>query len=179
MVFIITGAAESERNTVGRLLAEAWGWEFTDAQHLHPRGRPDARRFATSLASSDPSSGSSSDPTSRLETLSAAIKLWIYEWRDVVVSCPMLTERDRKQLSKVSSLVKIVCLEASHATGRTSVLDRPVRLVRSENARSENARSEFSAGWRPARKAAQDTLTVDSSRQVEDIIAEITSVLMM
>ncbi|HKM86613.1 MAG TPA: hypothetical protein VJW96_10425 [Terriglobales bacterium] len=179
MVFIITGAAESDGNTVGRLLAEAWGWEFIDAQHLRPRGHPDARRYNSSLASSDPSSGSSSDPTSCLEMLSAAIKLWIYEWRDVVVSCPMLTERDRKQLSKVSSLVKIVCLEASHATGRASVLDRPVRLVRSENVRSENARSEFATGWHAARKPAQDALTVDSSRQVEEIIAEITSVLMM
>jgi len=34
MVFIITGAAESFRNTVARLLAESLGWEFVDAASL-------------------------------------------------------------------------------------------------------------------------------------------------
>ena len=49
MVFIITEAAESGRNTVGRLLAEALGWEFVDAENLHPPGNRDARRCSTSL----------------------------------------------------------------------------------------------------------------------------------
>ena len=161
MVLIITGAAELGRNTVGRLLAEALGWEFVDAENLHPPANLDARRCSTLLANAD--------PTLRIETLSAAINFWIYEWRDVVVSCPMLTERDRRQLSKMSSLVKIVCLEASAATGRTPVLDRSGRVVR----------SEFAAGWQAAREPGQDVLMVDSSRQVEEIIAEIMAVLMM
>lgn len=161
MVFVITGAAESDRNTVGRLLAEALGWEFVDAENLHPCGNLDARRCNISL--------SNADPTLRIETLSTAISFWIYEWRDVVVSCRMLTERDRRQLSRMSALVKIVCLEASHATGRTPVPDQSVRVVT----------SEFSAEWHVAREPGQDVLTVDSSRQVEEIIAEITEVLIM
>jgi gluconokinase len=160
MVFIITGAAESGRNTVGRLLAEALGWEFVDAENLQPPGNLDARRSSTSQVN---------DPTLRIETLSAAITLWIHEWRDVVVSCPMLTDRDRWQLSTMSSLVKIVCLEASHATGRSPVHDRSVCVVS----------SEFPAGWHAARQPGQDVLTVDSCRQVEEIIAEITAVLIM
>ena len=163
MVFIITGAAEANANTVAKLLAEAWGWELIDAEHLHPhpQDRPDARRCATSLANTD--------PTPRIESLWAAIHLWIYEWRDVVVSCPMLSERDRKQLSKVSSLVKIVCLEASDATGRAGVFDRSVPV----------ASSEFTAGWHAARDPRPDVLTVDSSRQVEEVIAEVTAGLIM
>ena len=161
MVFIITGAAESDRKTVGRLLAEALGWEFVDAENLHPPADLDARRCSTSLANAD--------PTLRVETLAAAIHFWIYGWRDVVVSCPVLTERARRQLSKVSSLVRIVCLEGSHATGRTPVLDQSIRVVT----------SEFPAGWYAAREPGQDVLTVDSSRQVEEIIAEITEVLIM
>ena len=160
MVFIITEAAESGRNTVGRLLAEALGWEFVDAENLHSPGNLDARRCSTSLVN---------DPTLPIETLSAAITFWIHEWRDVVVSCPMLTEKDRRQLSKMSSLLKIVCLEASHATGRSPVDDRSVRVVS----------SEFPAGWHAARQPGQDVLTVDSCRQVEEIIAEITAVLIM
>ncbi len=161
MVFIITGAAESTRNTVGRLLAEALGWEFVDAESLCLPGNLDAGRCCTSLAKSD--------PAFRLETLSTAVNFWIYEWRDMVVSCPMLTETERRQLSKVSSLVKIVCLEASDATGRACVFDRSVRV----------ASSEFPAGWHAARDPRPDVLTVDSSRQVEEVIAEVTAGLIM
>jgi len=54
---------------------------------------------------------------------SAAINLWLYEWRDVAVSCPVLTEEERKQLSRLSSPIKIVCLDEFHATDRTRVPD--------------------------------------------------------
>jgi gluconokinase len=161
MVFVITGAAESDRNTVGKLLAEALGWEFVDAENLHPCGDLDARRSSISL--------SNADPTSRVETLSIAISFWIYEWRDVVVSCRMLTERDRRQLSRMSGLIKIVYLEASQATGRSSVRDQSIRVVT----------SEFSAEWHAAREPGHEVLTVDSSRQVEEIVKEITEVLIM
>src|ERR1035441_8308335 len=98
---------------------------------------------------------------------SAAIGLGGDEWRDVVVSCRMLTERDRRQLSKMSALVKIVCLEAAHATGRTPVPDQSVRIVT----------SEFSAEWHVAREPGQDVLTVDSSRKVKEIMEKKTEVL--
>jgi gluconokinase len=161
MVLIITGSAEPGRNTLGRRLAEALGWEFADAENLRPPGHPDAPNCNPSLVTAD--------SPSRIETLSAAINFWIYDWRDVVISCPMLTETERKQLSKMSSLVKIVCLEVSERTGPTRVLDQPLRVTS----------SEFSAGWRAARDAGPDVLTVDSSRQVEEIVAEMTAVLIM
>ncbi len=161
MVFIITGAAESCRTTVGRLLAETLGWEFVDTENLRPPGKLDARRRSPALADAD--------PTWFVENLSAAITFWIYEWRDVVVSCPLLTERDRKQLSRMSSLVKIVCLEEFHATGRTRVPDRSVG----------DANSQLPAGSHAARDPEPDVLTLDSARRVEEIIAEMTAVLMM
>jgi len=149
MVFIITGSAESFRNTVGRFLAESLGWEFVDAANLCPPSYLDWPRCSGRLTNVD--------PTSLTEALSTAINLWIYEWRDVVVSCPPLPERDRKQLSKITSLVKIVCLEGSHATGR----------------------SALPAAWRVSHDLDQDVLTVDSSRNVEEIIAEMTAALMV
>ena len=159
MVFIITGASESFRNTVARLLAESLGWEFVDAANLSLPSYLDRRRCSDTLT----------DPTLRIEPLSAAICLWIYEWRDVVVSCPSLTERDRRQLSKMSSLVKIVCLELSQETGRTRVVDRSARI------RS----SALPAAWHESHHLPQDVLTVDSSRNVEEIIADMTAALIM
>jgi len=160
MVFIITGAAESTRNTVGRLLAETLGWDFIVAEDLRPPSHLNARSIP---------SPADADPTLRIGTLSAAIHFWIYDWRDVVVSCQMLTERERKQLSDTSSLVKIVCLETFHATGLTRVLDRSVRVVS----------SQFPARWYAAHDPQPGVLTVDSSRQVEEIVAEMTAVLIM
>jgi gluconokinase len=157
MVFIITGAAEAGRNTVGRLLAEALGWEFVEAENLCL-----ARDFGK-CSSSKP------DLTLRIEALPSAITIWIYEWRDVVVSCPTLTEEDRRQLSKISSLVKIVYLEASHSTGRTPLVDRAPRV----------ANSEFLSGAHATRGPERSLLTLDSSRHVEELIAEMTAALMM
>jgi len=159
MVFIITGAAESFRNTVARLLAESLGWEFVDAASLSLPGCLDRRRFSDTLT----------DPTLRIESLSAAICLWTYEWRDVVVSCSPLTETDRRQLSKMSSLVKIVCLEASRATGRTRLVDRSARI----------GSSALPAAFHVSHHLRQDVLTVDSSRNVEEIIADMTAALIM
>jgi gluconokinase len=161
MVFIIAGTAESGRNTVGRLLAEALGWEYIDAENLRPSGNLEALRCSASFANADPTLG--------IGTLSAAINVWIYEWRDVVVSCPVLTEGERRQLSRMSSLVKIVCLEDFLATGRNRFLDRSVGVVR----------FLLPAGSNKGRTPERSVFTLDSSRQVEDIIAEITSVLMM
>jgi len=159
MVFIITGAAESFRNAVARLLAESLGWEFVDAASLSLPSYLDRPRCCDTLT----------DPTLRIESLSAAMCLWIYEWRDVVVSCPPLTERDRRQLSKMSSLVRIVCLEASQATCRTRVVDRSARI------RS----SPLPAVWHVSHDLPQDVLTVDSSRNVEEIIADMTAALIL
>lgn len=147
MVFIITGDAEADGRSVGMLLAQDLGWEFVDAKNLSPHTNLDARNYS-SLANGD--------PAARIGTLSAAINFWIYEWRDVVVAYPMLTENDRRELSEMSSLVKLVCLEASRATGRPSFHNRHA-----------------------SPEPAQKMLTVDSSRQVEEIISEIVSALIL
>src|SRR5271166_6367105 len=134
MVFIITGTAESDRSTVGRLLAEDLGWEFVDAENLHPAANLDVQNCKHS--------GAGDKPFLRMEALSAAVTSWINHWQDVVVSCPMLMERDRKQLSEMSSLVKIVCLLDSCASERTDMeWDRV-------------AGSEF-PGWRATRALEQ------------------------
>ncbi len=158
MVLIITGATESGRDAVGRLLADTLGWEFVNAGNLRPTGNLDANRCGDSPANAG--------PTWRIEALSAAIDSWIYEWRDVVVSCPMLMEAGRKRLCRKSSLVKIVRLESSLATGRANVLDH-----------SAGVGSQLQAGWYGSQDQERDVLTVDTSRQVEEIVAEMTAVL--
>ena len=160
VVFVIAGAAESGRNTVGRLLAESLGWEFVDAENLRPPLNAEVRGCSTPRANAD--------PTFVEDTLSTAAKSWIYEWRDVVLSCPVLTEGERKQLSRMSSLVKIVCLEEFHTIDRACVSDRSVGV----------AISRSSAASHASRDQGQDVFTLNLYRPAEEIIAELTTVLM-
>jgi gluconokinase len=159
MVFIIAGASESSRDMVNRLLAETLGWEFVDAENLPAPGNVDAGSGSTSWAHADRTWG--------IEPLLAAINLWIYEWRDVVVSCPELREGERRQLSKMSPLVKIVCLQEFHATDPSRVSDGSVGI----------AISQSPAGSHAPRDREKDVLTLDLFRPVEEIIAELTAVL--
>ena len=157
MVFIITGAAVSDRNALGRLLADSLGWELVDDDELHPLDL-DARNRSAFLAYADPSFP--------IETLSASIQHWIYTWQDIVVSCPTLTETARRQLSGISPLVKVVCLDASHATTGLPLpdSDRSLRAIG----------SEFPDRGL-ANEPAQEAFTVNLSRQVEEIIRKMVS----
>jgi gluconate kinase len=159
VVFIITGSTESGRDTVGKHLADTLGWEFVNAENLRPTGNMDANRCGDSRANAG--------PMWLIEALSAAIDIWIYEWRDVVVLCPLLMEADGKRLCQKSSLVKIVRLESSLATGRAHVLDQ-----------SADVGSQLQARWYGSQDQRRDVLTVDTSRQVEEIVAEMTAVLL-
>ena len=154
MILVITGTAESDPNTVSRVLADDLGWKFVDAENLNLSADLAARDCNHSLAKADSSLS--------IQTLSAALNTWTYEWQDVVVSCPTLTERDRKQLSGMSSLVKIVCLAACPATDRTPFLDRSVHNI------SYKRPDE----WHVTPGGRQES-TVDSTRQVEEIVAEV------
>ncbi len=158
MVFIITGATESGRDAIGRRLADTLGWEFVNAENLRPKGDHDANRRGDSPGNAG--------PMWRIDALSAAIDIWIYQWRDVVVSCAMLMEAERKRLCQKSSLVKIVRLESSLATGRAHVVDGSVGVG-----------SQLHARWYELQDQRRYVLTVDTSRQVEEIVAEMTAVL--
>jgi gluconokinase len=160
VVFIIAGTPESDRNTVSRLLAETLAWEFVDAENLRVQGNVDAARGSTSRAHPD--------RTSRTAALSAAINLWIYEWRDIVVSCPVLTKEERRQLSRMSSLVKVVCLEEFHTTVRARASDGSAGIAVSQSPSRSHGSGDPDT----------DVSTLNLSRPLEEIIAELTAVLM-
>jgi hypothetical protein len=85
-----------------------------------------------------------------------------------VVSCPVLTAVERRRLSTMSSLVKVVCLEEFHATGRTRASAGSAGIASSQSPSRPHA----------PRDSDKDVSTLDGSRPVEEIIAELTAVLM-
>jgi len=59
---------------------------------------------------------SNSDRTPQTKALYAAIDSSIYEWRDMVVSCPILAGKDQKQIRHHTQQVEFVYLNTLHPT---------------------------------------------------------------
>jgi len=100
MVIVVMGEDESARNRCGRFLAENLGWEFVESKCL------DCLPLEKDVLTIN-------DGTSTINALSAVIDSSIYEWRDTVVSCPILAEKDQRQIRRRSQQVEFVRLKTS------------------------------------------------------------------
>jgi len=105
MVVIIMGEIESGGDSVGARVAESLGWEFLDLERPYRGG---------ACGSMNQAKG-----PSPVELLRAVLDSSIGEWRDVVLSCPVLTEKDQKSLRDNRSLVEFVYLKANDAADAT------------------------------------------------------------
>lgn len=103
MVIVVMGDVKSDRDRVAALLAEFLEWEFLDIEKQSGWGG-----MSSSMIDAQ--------GCLRMELLRAAVDSLIYEWRDVVLSCQFLTEKDQKHLRDNRSVVKFVHLKAADAT---------------------------------------------------------------
>ena len=152
MVIFVMGTDRSDRGSLARMLAITLGWEFADADELRPT-YVDGRQL-------------NMQPTIniRLQTLSAALQYWVYNWHDVIVSCWLLTDEDRKLLGTNLPLVKFIYL-------RSPEISPNGEFSQAENVTAISASKQTEAKDR--------VLTVDGSRRTKEIIAEIVSVLVL
>ena len=149
MVIIIMSERESIRDSVGRFLANHLGWEFAEAERLPGMGQ----------------AASEADGTALVDTLSAAIHSSPYEWKDEIVSCPILPEAYRKQLSHNNPLAKFVCLKNSDPSFQDLELSPQSDHMRSEAQAHQNAKTDCD----------ENLLTVDCSQSLEQILAAVLS----
>jgi hypothetical protein len=104
MVIVVIGEMESSSRGVGRLLAESLGWEFADIESL-----------LGGAATRSPLSNAKCP--AEIEVLSHAIYSLSCEWRDVIISCPALTDKDQRQLRHDQPSVKFVRLKKADGGG--------------------------------------------------------------
>lgn len=113
MVIVIMDDVESRCASVAALLAESLGWEFLDIEKHCTAITRGAHLIAENIL--------------RLESLNATLDTCIFQWRDVVISCPVLTDKDQRHLRHNRSLVKFVHLKANDGSGsiRPQAADQP------------------------------------------------------
>ncbi len=156
MIIVVIGEIGSGVDSVGRLLAESLGWEFTDVDSLD---------CAAQARSPLPSA----EGPSLMKALSATIDFSTCQWRDLIVSCPALTDEDQRQLRHNHPAVKFVYLKAPNRTDDSFPPVRPVDLVDSEAPVRQSIGVENDSS----------VLSVDSSQGVEQILEAVLSALIL
>ena len=104
MIVIIMGAAGAGKTTVGAALADALGWQFIDADALHPPSNIDKIRSGVALTDEDRAPW--------LARTHEAILRASRDRRDVVLACSALREAYRATLSDEVPDVRWVFLDA-------------------------------------------------------------------
>jgi gluconokinase len=147
----VTGAGKT---TVGRLLAEQCGWEFTDADDFHPPSNVEKMRQGIPLTDDDRSPW--------LERLRGAITQWIADGRNVVLACSALKRSYRQEL-EVGQEVRFVYLK-----GSADLIAERLRARHGHFAGEQILARQFADMEEP-----NDAVTVEIASPPTQIVAEI------
>jgi gluconokinase len=106
-IVILMGVTCCGKTTVGTLLAQELGWQFLDADDLHPKVNVDKMRQGIPL--------SDEDRLPWLKQLKCRLHDSIHRGESVVLACSSLKSKYRMMLSTASTNVAFVYLRASEA----------------------------------------------------------------
>ena len=106
-VLILMGVAGVGKTTVGRLVAERLGWDFFDADDLHPPANVAKMRRGEALTDAD--------RVPWLRALRALVERRLAGGTPVVLACSALTARYRNHLLAADPRVQVVWLDAPPA----------------------------------------------------------------
>jgi gluconokinase len=106
LVVLVTGVSGSGKTTIGRLLAEELGWNFSDADEFH--SATNRNKLTSGVPLSD------EDRRPWLDRLRSAIATWVGEARSTVLACSALKTRFRRDLTQgLEDRVRFVYLKGS------------------------------------------------------------------
>jgi gluconokinase len=158
-VVIITGVEGSGKTTIGRLLAQALGWEFADADDFH---RPQAKaKMAAGTALTD------QDRQPWLQSLRELIAQRLAADQPTVLGCSALKQSYREVLTVDRSRQALVFLR-----GDIELIRERLRHRTSHYAGESLLASQFETLEEP-----REALIVDIAGSPEQIVAKIRSAL--
>ncbi len=153
MVLVIMGVVGSGKTTVGTLLAEKLGWEFSDADDFHPA--ENIRKISEGIPLID------ADRAPWLAAMRQAIQRWQKEGKSVVLACSALKHSYREELR--AGHVRFVYLK-----GDAQLIGQRLHARRGHFANDSILESQFADLQEP-----HDAIAVSIAQTPEAIVAEI------
>jgi gluconokinase len=160
MVVILMGVTASGKTTVGRLLAEASGYQFYDADDFHPSANVDKMRRGIPL--------DDDDRRPWLETLRDLVRRCLAEERNAVLACSALKQAYRRYLL-IDPRVKLVYLKVDEELIRQRLQRRQGHFMN-----PALLESQFTTLEEP-----DEALWLDASRSPEEIVGTVRCRLQM
>ena len=168
MVLILMGVTGSGKTTIGALLAQKLGWQFSDADDFHPAKNIEKMSKGTPL--------DDSDRAPWLASLRNTIRQWDQTGQNVVLACSAL-KRSYRDLLRAGAL-RFVYLKGTHDL----ILSR-LRYRHGHFASESILNGQFADLEEPTREQAyrssqgaaepDDILTVEVNNTPEAIVSEI------
>lgn len=149
---IVIGVSGCGKTSVGKALAEKLGWDFYDADNLHPPAN--VAKMASGIPLDD------LDRAPWLVSLSELISAALAANRPGVLACSALKERYRQQLLAGNESVALIYLRGSYDLIWSRLEKRPDHYMK-----PHMLKSQFDALEEPV-----NALTVDISMPVDDIV---------
>jgi gluconokinase len=155
MVIIVMGVSGSGKTTIGKALADALHWSFSDADDFHNPENIEKMRSGIALTDKD------RDPW--LRAMRAAIEQWRRDGHGHVLACSALKESYREILGRDDPDVKFVYLQ-----GELDLISRRLTERKSHFFNAALLRSQFDTLEIP-----RDALIVDISGEPQEIVQTI------
>jgi gluconokinase len=156
MVVVVMGVSGSGKTTVGRALAARLGWQFTDADDLHPKANVDKMRRGIALTDDD------REPWIR--AVERTIDDHVARRVDLVLACSALRRRHRDVMRAHVDAgdLRFVLLDGSY-----ELIDARMRARAGHFMPEALLRSQFDTLERPA---PGEALVVDVAPPVPDVV---------
>jgi len=154
---IVMGVSGSGKTSVGRSLADHFGWDFYDADDFHPP--ENIAKMANGIPLDD------ADRVPWLAALHHLIASSLTEHRPGVLACSALKEHYRQQLLDGNQGVQLIYLKGSYDLIWSRMEKRTDHYMK-----PQMLKSQFTALEEPV-----NALTIDISGSVPEIVQEIIS----
>ena len=155
MIILVMGVSGSGKTTVGQVLAKSLGWEFCDADALHPVAN--IEKMSRGIPLDDV------DRKPWLERLQQAIAQWLQEDKNMVLACSALKAAYRQILLQDKERIKLIYLK-----GDFKIIQERLKKRLDHYMSPELLQSQLDTLEEPS-----EAITIDVSQPPEVVVREI------